>query len=57
MRSEPRERPAVYHAFALRATWGRSSLEDQFMALRIRELHARNDDNFYSNYGRICIRL
>ena len=43
MRSEPRERPAVYPAFALRATRGSSSLEDQ-MALRNRELHARNDD-------------
>jgi len=29
MRSEPRERPAVYPAFALRATRGSSSLEDQ----------------------------
>jgi len=29
MRSELRERPAVYPAFALRATRGSSSLEDQ----------------------------
>jgi len=29
MRSEPRERPAVYSVFALRATRGSSSLEDQ----------------------------
>ena len=37
MQSEPCERPAVYPAFALRATRGSSSLEDQtssFMALR-----------------------
>jgi len=42
MQSKPRERPAVYPAFALRATRGSSSLEDQtssfstheFMALR-----------------------
>ena len=45
MWSEPRERPAVYPAFALRATRGSSSLEDQFMALRNRELLARNDDD------------
>ena len=60
MRSEPRERSAVYPAFALRATRGSSSLEDQtssfstnFMALRNLELHARNDDDatsFNSDY-------
>ena len=55
MRSEPRERPTVYPAFALRVTRGSSSLEDQTssffhgwcrrMALRSRVLHARNDDD------------
>ena len=45
MLSKPRERPAVYPAFPLRATRGSSSLEDQLMALRNRELHARNDDD------------
>ena len=51
MRSEPRERPAVYPAFALRATRGSSSLEDQTSSFStlwryaILELHTRNDDD------------
>jgi len=45
MRSEPANGQLSGPAFALRATRASSSLEDQFMALRNRELHARNDDD------------
>ena len=43
MRSEPHERPAVYPAFALRATRGSSSLEDQTSSFSTHEFTIQQD--------------
>ena len=47
MRSEPREWPAVYPAFALRATRGSSSLEDQMSSFS-------TDDVDVWRYAAVC---